>query len=63
MDAPHAPTLDRSGTCRCGARGRYARPYDAFYCPVSGVWLEIACADPTCASCAGRPAVLSLETP
>lgn len=46
----------RHPTCLCGANGERDERLDAYYCPVSGVWLENPCSDPKCYFCLNRPA-------
>ena len=41
--------------CLCGELGQYDHGYDAYYCSVSGVWLEDKCDDVGCDICPGRP--------
>lgn len=52
----------RIPTCLCGAVGERSPYWDAYYCQVSGVWLEKQCDDPECIYCVERPARLVLDT-
>lgn len=52
----------RSGTivkhrplCVCGETGVRDDKFDAYYCPVSNVWLEDGCKDGDCDFCPVRP--------
>lgn len=47
----------RHPSCLCGARGVVDERSTSYFCPVSGVWLEAPCSDPTCHYCVGRPAI------
>ena len=44
----------RIPNCMCGVRGMHDNKYDAYYCPLSNVWLEPRCSDANCTHCAGR---------
>lgn len=46
--------------CKCEEEGRLSEQFDAFYCPISGEWLEIKCHDEECKFCANRPDVLKI---
>ena len=48
--------------CICGDPGSYDEKHEAYYCSVSGVWLESACLDPECDYCAKRPDVRPMES-
>jgi hypothetical protein len=49
-------TLLRVPTCKCGEKGilDYSDKSDAYYCPVSGVWLEETCGRDECTLCRDR---------
>lgn len=48
------PGPARYPSCSCGAQGILDARYDAYYCPVSGIWLETQCKTPNCRICSDR---------
>lgn len=50
----------REVTCLCGETGKRDDRFDAYYCPVSGVWLEKKCQGEYCEFCEHRPDVRPL---
>lgn len=44
----------RHPKCLCGERGIRDPKYDAYFCPVSAVWIERLC-EISCSICGGRP--------
>lgn len=53
--------LKRVPACTCGATGVRDEKHDAYYCPISGTWLEETCTDRGCEFCGERPATRAIE--
>ena len=53
----------RRPECKCGEKGRYEVERDAYFCPVSGAWLEEPCDDAECRMCPGRPSSAPCKCP
>jgi len=56
--------VDHQLCASCGAPRVYYGAFDAYFCAVCNVWLETACADPSCTNCRSRPvAPLPIDGP